>query len=337
MIPCARSAAGEEPVPLFDKPLEELVAYGPALTRESDLDAFWEETLSESAAQPLNALLERVSYPALGCTVYRLDYDGWQGARISAWYLLPDSEGPHPGLIQYHGYSGSKQDVFSYLPWALQGYAILAVDVRGQSGDSNDPSPYPGGHVRGWMTKGIMDPRAYYYRGVYVDCVRALDWLCSRPEVDASRVGVMGMSQGGGLTLAVAALDDRPVLAMPEMPYLCHFRRAVDMAVRLPYLEIPDYLRRWPAREDTVWRTLSYFDNMNLAERITCPVLMTVGLQDDICPPSTVYATYNRIGAPKHMCVYPYHNHEVVQAHWETKLAWAHHYLMGLDTLRRAP
>ncbi|MGI6367154.1 MAG: acetylxylan esterase [Anaerolineae bacterium] len=321
-------------MPRFDMPLEELVNYRPPLTAEPDLDAFWANTLQQAAQQPLNATLEKQDYPALGCTVFKLTYDGWQGSRIAAWYLRPEGDGPFPGLVQYHGYSGSKAEVFGYLPWALQGYALLAVDVRGQSGDSADTFPYPGGHVKGWMTQGILDPEVYYYRGVYVDCIRALDWLCSNGDVDPQRVGVMGMSQGGGLTLAVASLDARPVLAMPEMPYLAHFRRAVDMAMRQPYLEIPDYLRRWPEREATVWRTLSYFDVMNLASRVRCPVLMTVGLQDDICPPSTVYAAYNQIQSPKEIRVYPYHNHEMVQAHWETKLRWAHHHLKGLDTLK---
>lgn len=320
-------------MPLYDKPLEELVLYRPELTRQDDFEAYWRRTLAEGATAPLNPSIERVPYPALGCTVFQVFFDGWRGARICAWYLRPDGPGPFPGLVQYHGYSGAKADVFSLLPWALQGYAVMGVDVRGQAGESTDPHHYPGGHVRGWMTQGITDPESYYYRGVYVDCVRALDWLCSQPEVDAEHVGVMGMSQGGGLALAVAALDKRPALAMPEMPYLCHFRRAVDMAMRYPYVEIPDYLRRWPQREETVWRTLSYCDTMNLAPWITCPVLMTVGLQDDICPPSSVYAAYNWISAPKEMRVYPYHNHEIVQAHWETKLAWAHHYLKGMDTL----
>ncbi|MFO7698275.1 MAG: acetylxylan esterase, partial [Anaerolineae bacterium] len=145
-------------MPLYDKPLEELIAYKPSLTREADFTAFWQTTRHESADQPLDATLEHVPYPVLGCTVYQLTFDGWQGARISAWYLRPLGDGPFPGLVQYHGYSGSKADVFGYLPWALQGYAILAVDVRGQSGDSDDPAPYPGGHVKGWMTQGITDP-----------------------------------------------------------------------------------------------------------------------------------------------------------------------------------
>jgi cephalosporin-C deacetylase len=320
-------------MPLYDKPLEELLVYNPPLTREPDLDAFWSATLAESAQAPLNADVCLTDYPAVGARVYEVMYDGWRGARICGWYIVPDRPGPYPALVQYHGYSGWKQDAHHYLMWALQGYAIFAVDVRGQSGNSSDPADYPGGHVTGWMTMGILDPASYFYRGVYMDCVRAIDFVASREEVDASRLGVMGMSQGGGLTLAAAALDSRPILAMPEMPYLCHYKRAVDMAVRNPYLEISEYIRRWPNRDAQVWRTLSYFDNLNLADRITCPVLMDVGLQDDICPPSTVYATYNRITARKEMRVYRYSNHEVVEAHWEPKLRWAHHYLKGIGSL----
>ena len=319
-------------MPLFDKPLEELVVYDPPLTSEPDFGSFWAETLAESAGAPLNARFEQVDYPALKARVYEVYYDGWRGARICGWYLLPEGDGPFPGLVQYHGYGGSKGEAHAYLMWALQGYAVLTVDVRGQSGNSDDPMAYTGGHVTGWMTHGIMDPQEYYYRGAYMDCVRAVELICSRPEVDARHVGVMGGSQGGALTLAVAALDSRPALAMPDMPYLCHFRRAVDMAVRMPYLEISNYIRRWPKRAGQVWRTLSYFDNMNLASRIACPLLMVVGLQDDICPPSTIYATYHKVAAPKEIKVYPYHNHENVEAHTEDKLRWAHRYLQGVNT-----
>ena len=317
-------------MPLYDKPLAELVTYDPPLTAQPDFDAFWRETLAEAARAPLNVTLREVDYPAVGARVYDLRYDGWRGARIAAWWIVPQGKGPFPALVQYHGYSGSKAEVHPYLIWALQGYAVLAVDVRGQSGDSPDPGPYSSGHVKGWMTQGILDPQEYYYRGVYVDCVRALDVAASRPEVDATRLGVMGVSQGGGLTLAVAALDRRPVVALPEVPYLCHFQRAVDMAVRHPYLEIAEYLMKYPDREEAVWRTLSYFDNLNLAARITCPTLLDVGLQDDICPPSSVYAVYNKICAPKEIKVYRFHNHAAVEAHWVHKLRWAHHYLQGL-------
>jgi len=320
-------------MPLYDKPLEELLVYDPPLTREADFADFWEETLAESNREPLNARIEDLSYPAIGVRVSEAHYDGWRGARISAWYLVPEGDGPFPALVNYHGYGGDRSGVHQYLGWALQGYVVFAVDVRGQSGGSSDPGQYTGGHVRGWMTQGIMDPEEYFYRGAYIDCVRALDLLSFLPKVDKGHIGVMGGSQGGGLTLAVAALDRRPVLAIAEVPYLCHFKRATDMAVRGPYLEIADYLRRWPRRGEQAWRTLSYFDNMNLAPQIRCPVLMDVGLQDDVCPPSSVYAAFNKIAAPKEMKVYPYHNHGRVEDLWEDKLRWVHHYLKGMDTL----
>jgi len=320
-------------MPIYDMPLEELQAYKPPLTRQADFEAFWERTLAEAARAPLNAELVACDYPVLGADLYEAFYDGWRGARICGWFLVPHGKGPFPTLIQYHGYSGNKGEVAPLLIWALQGYAVLAVDVRGQSGRSTDPAAYPEGHIKGYMTAGILDPESYYYRGVYVDCVRAIDLVCARPECDAAHIGLTGVSQGGALSLAVAALDSRPVLTMPEVPYLCHFKRAVDMAAVMPYLEISDYIRVWPKREAQVWRTLSYFDNLNLAPRIRCATLMDVGLLDDCCPPSSIYAAYNRISAPKEIVPYPYHKHEQIGPFWEYKLRWAHHYLKGQATL----
>jgi len=316
-------------LPIFDMSLEELRAYRPPLTCQPDFASFWQETLTLGRQGPLDATFTPYDYPLRNATLYDVRYTGWNGARIAAWYIRPSGPGPFPAVVVYHGYGGSKGHPHHHFVWTLQGYAVLAVDTRGQSGASTDPTPYSSGHVKGWMTAGILDPQEYYYRGAYVDCVRALDVLATRPEVDMAHVALTGMSQGGALTLAVAALDPRPVLAMPEMPYLCHFQRAVDMAMRMPYLEISDYIRAYPEHEAQVWRTLSYFDNMNLAPRVRCPVLMSVGLIDDICPPSSVFAAYNRLECEKEMAVFRYHNHEDVPAHWRTKLAWAGRYLLG--------
>lgn len=314
-------------MPQIDLPLEQLQSYRPEPNPPSDLDAFWQRTVAEAATQPLNVTLEPIDYPVDGLAVSKLYYDGWRGSRICGWFLARAGVRAQPTLVFYHGYSGSKGQVYDYLGWALQGYTVLAVDVRGQSGESTDGASYPGGHATGWMTMGITSPEDYYYRGVYVDCVRALDAVSSRPEADPNRIGVTGVSQGGGLSLAVAALDRRPKLAMPEVPYLCHFRRALDVTNQNPYQEIAVYCNRRPEHYETVFRTLSYFDNLNLADRITCPVLMTVGLQDLICPPSTIYAVYNRIATPKEMRVYPFGAHEAFPTHHEHKLRWARRYL----------
>ena len=320
-------------MPLVDWPLPQLKEYRPPLTREGDFDAFWKQTFDAAAGVPLDVeIVPAEDYPVPELHVSRVYYTGWAGARVCGWWLVPPAWAPgarngrRPTMVFYHGYSGSKGQVDTYLGWALQGYCVLAVDTRGQSGESTDPKAYPGGHATGWMTQGILDPQDYYYRGAYVDCVRALDVACSQPEVDAGRIGLTGGSQGGGLTIAVAALDpqQRAKVAMPDVPYLSHFRRAVDMAAQAPYTEIAVYCRAWPQREEQVFRTLSYFDGMNLAERITCPVLMNVGLQDVICPPSTIFATFNHLGAAeKALRIFPYNGHEGNPSHTVEKLAWA--------------
>jgi cephalosporin-C deacetylase len=315
---------------LFDLPLDELKQYAPPLTRQPDFAEFWQSTLAEAATQPLQPALEPMTYPVPEIRAFAAQYLGWQGAEITGWYLTPQGAGPFPAMIFYHGYQGSKADIYGYLPWVLQGYAVLAVDVRGQPGGSVDSAAYSSGHIKGWLTKGILSEQEYYYRGVYVDSVRALDFLAARPEIDLTRVGLTGFSQGGGLSLAVAALDSRPALTMPGMPFLCHFERPLQLSQAYPYWELADYIRHHPARSERLFRTLSYFDNLNLADGITCPVLCSVGLIDEICPPSTVFAVYNRLTVTKHIGIFPYHGHERPFTHWETELAWANHYLRGM-------
>jgi cephalosporin-C deacetylase len=314
-------------MPTFDIPLEELRGFKPALTRQPDFDGFWRETLDEAATLSLDPTFTRIDYPVRAAEVYDVRYTGWGGARIGGWYLKPSGPGPYPAVTIYHGYSGSRGFPHVHLPWVVAGYAVLAVDVRGQSGVSPDTSTYTSGHMFGWMTQGILDPCEYYYRGVYVDCVRALDALAARPEVDMKRVAVHGISQGGGLTLAVAGLDHRPACAMPDVPYLCHFRRAVDVAEAGPFLEIANYVRQNTDSAEQVFRTVTYFDAMNLAPQIQCPTLMSVALVDKVCPPSTDFAAFNHLTCIKEVRTYPYWEHADIPAHFVHKLEWAEKYL----------
>jgi len=297
-------------MPLVDMPLEELQTYRPPLTRRRDFGAFWTRTLRAAAAQPLRPALEAVAYPARGVRVRRASFDGFEGGRISGWLLEPEGAGRRPALVVYHGYSGRAPTLFHLLPWAGQGLVVLAVDCRGQNGGSTDGAVYPEGHRPGFMTQGILDKEAYYYRYVYADCVRAVDLAASLETVDASRLGVVGTSQGGGLGLAAAALAPKRVrVAAACVPFLCHYRRAVDLAEH-PYREIADYIRAWPDRAEAVFETLSYFDNLNLADRIRARTLVSVGLWDLICPPSTVFAVANHMTCRKELAVYPCTGHE---------------------------
>lgn len=324
-------------MPSIDLPLERLLEYRPELTCPPDFDAFWQATLDEARQRPLDPILEPVKYPVSGADVFRLTYAGFGGDRVHGWYLRPKQERPAPALIVYHGYSGSKMVVHTHLPWVMMRLAVIAVDARGQGGDTGDPAGYSGGSVTGWMTQGILDPADYYYRRVYTDCVRAVDFACSREELDTTRLAVTGGSQGGGLSIAVAGLDPRVILSMPDVPYLCHFQRAIDISAAGPYLELQQYCARFPHHVEAAFRTLAYHDGMNLASRMNPAgrTLWSVGLWDDVCPPSTVYAAYHHCPIPeedgrKQIAVYRFNKHEgggVYQR--ERQIAWLAEQLQG--------
>ncbi|HZZ43147.1 MAG TPA: acetylxylan esterase [Tepidisphaeraceae bacterium] len=307
-------------MPSIDWPLDKMRQYKPDLYREPDFEPFWKSTLAESKAQPLKPELIPYALPSKRVECFEVRYEGFGGGRVAGWYLRPRGSGKFPALMQYHGYSGRGQRPLDVLAIAEQGIAVMTMDTRGQNGLSEDHAAYPGGgHFSGWMTKGIRDPKSYYYRYVYTDAVRAVELLASQPEVDSSRIAATGISQGGGITLAATALSDRLILAMADVPFLCDYRRAIEITPTAPYTELSSFLKSHPAEYDRLIRTLSYCDNLNLAPWITCRTVICNCLWDDVCPPSTIFAAYNHIPAEKSMEIYPYHKHEVPYEHSETR------------------
>jgi cephalosporin-C deacetylase len=297
-------------MPSIDMPLEQMRQYKPSLYREADFESFWDATVQSALAQPLNAeLIPYPGLPTLGVQVYAVRFDGFEGGRLAGWYLRPQRNGRFPGLAVYHGYSGRGTRPLELLQFASQGMCVLSLDTRGQGGQSQDASIGIEGQVAGWMT--------YYYRYVYADALRALELLATREEVDAERLAITGASQGGGITLAVAALSDRPRLALPDIPFLCDFPRGISITAAGPYPEIPHFLRVFPHLYEQSMRTLSYCDTMNLAPWIGCRTVISNCLWDDVCPPSTIFAVYNHIIAEKQVEIYPFHKHDVPGEHRE--------------------
>jgi cephalosporin-C deacetylase len=303
---------------LVDMPLAELKKYKPSQTKKDDFLKFWEETKNISKGQPLNAEIIKIDYTIKDIEAYKLFYDGFGGARICGHYLVPKKNGPHPVILWLHGYGSNKGEIDFYLKWVLLGYAVMAIDVRGQNGESVDNKTYPAPSAIGYMTKGIFSKEDYYYRGVYMDCVRAIDFLATRKEIDLSRLCVTGASQGGGLALSTAALDLRPKLVIAEIPYLCHYERAIEWAEEaknITYLEFIPIIKKYPERIEDMIDTLSYFDNLNLCSWINARTVISVAMKDLCCPPSTIFAVYNNIDSEKHIETMPFYEHN-----WETML-----------------
>lgn len=304
-------------MPHFDFPLDQLVTYRPAEQAPADFDAFWTRTLAESDAFPVDATFVRVEDPSYVLVdVYDVTYRGYGGQPVKGWFIEPAGNTARlPTLVTFIGYGGGRGLPVDHLIPAVAGFAHFVMDTRGQGstwgpGDTPDEAG-SGPQTPGFMTRGIGSPDTYYYRRVFTDAVRAIAAAASHAHVDAARIGLTGGSQGGGIAIAAAGLaKDRVKILMPDVPFLCHFRRAVPMLDTAPYNEISTYCKVHRGSSARVFATLAYFDGMFFSERVTARSLYSVGLMDNICPPSTVYAAYNRVTAPKEMRVWDYNNHE---------------------------
>ncbi|WP_139905777.1 acetylxylan esterase [Clostridium thermarum] len=313
---------------LFDLPIEELREYKPELTKEKDFDDFWEGILAESDKYPLNDEVKPAAYPIDTIKVYDIYFDGFRNSRIHGRLVLPkgaSAENKVPVVVYYHGYNWNNLVISHAFKFTVMGYGCLMMDVRGQDVESPDHNHYGNGGACGWMTKGILDHNNYYYLYAFMDSVRAIEFIKTREEIDVNKIAVEGGSQGGGLSLAVGALSKDVKVVMADIPYLCHFRRSVRLSTEGPYNEIYHYFKIHDSlhrTEDQVYRTLSYFDGMNLATRIKAKTLISVGLEDTVCPPSTCFAAYNHINAEKEIRVYPEYAHGGFTAHEEEKIAF---------------
>ncbi len=306
---------------LFDMPLEKLEAYEGTNPRPDDFDAFWERSLEEMRALDAAVELRPAEFQTPFADGFDLFFTGVGGARVHAKFLRPKGvEAPHPAVLIFHGYSGSAGDWSDKLGFAAMGYSVAALDCRGQGGLSEDPGGVVGNTLRGHIIRGLDGPPDnMLFRQIFLDTAQLADIVMAMPEVDATRVGVTGGSQGGGLALACAALVPDIALAAPVFPFLCDYRRVweIDQA-RDAYAELQDYFRRFDPlheREEDVFRKLGYIDVQHLAPRIRARVLMAVGLMDTICPPSTQFAAYNKISSQKSLRLYPDFGHEGLPGH----------------------
>src|SRR5215510_5508150 len=282
------------------------VDYHSTVQKPDDFDAFWGGVQQQAAAISLEPEMIPDPLRTSGAVeVFQVFYTSLDSVRIAAWYCRPTQRAERtPAVLLLPGYQADPP-----IPkeWARKGYIALSVAPRGKLRSHRQFNPgYPN-----LITYNIVDRHTYAYRGFYVDAWRGMDFLLSRPEVEPSRIGVTGSSQGGGLTITTAAMRSEVRAAAAGAPYLCGFMDAISLTHTYPYEEINDFLRTHPDSRRTVEETVAYFDGLNFADKITCPIIVNIGLQDNVCPPETGYALFNRIGATdKQLYTYEGHGHD---------------------------
>lgn len=296
----------------IDKKIKEWEQYYPPQTARPDLEVYWRETLKTFAAKPLNGRRTEVETPLAGMTVYDVTYEGFDDTPIHGWLLLPAGapEEKLPCVVVYHGYSGSRGYPEQHSQWVLMGFAVFAIDIRGQGGATGNLLEQSFGMTKGWITQGLLYKDKSYYKAITIDSLKAVEWVKAQPEIDGSRLAVTGGSQGGGLALIVGALSADPALIVANIPNMCHMDLGLLNSTG-SLTEAARFVHFYPDQLETVLETLSYFDLLNLGEWIQAPVLVSVGLKDTVCLPETVFAAYNRIRSPKQLEVYPFAGHEV--------------------------
>jgi cephalosporin-C deacetylase len=299
-----------------DLPLAELRSYAPEVAEPADFDAFWAGELSAARARPVDPRFTKVDTAIRHAEVFDVTFAGYGGDPIKGWYFVPH-EAATPGavVVEYIGYGGGRGDPFDWLPWSCAGYPHLVMDTRGQGGtwrgaDTPDPSDHGAPSTPGFLTRGIAGPRTYYYTRLFIDAARAVDAARAHPAAGGLPLVTTGVSQGGGLAIVAAHLAGDVVAAMPEVPFLAHPRRALEVTGSRPFSELAEYCAVHRDRVEQVFATLSYVDVVNHAKRARSPALFSVGLADDITPPSTVFAAYNNYAGDKDIMVYEFNGHE---------------------------
>jgi cephalosporin-C deacetylase len=318
---------------LFDMPFEKLKEYKGVNPKPADFDAYWKKALAEMrAVDPQIEIIPDAEFQVPFATCSHLGFTGVGGARIHAKLLQPKNAGKkHPAVLQFHGYSANCGDWGDKLGYAAAGFTVAALDCRGQGGLSEDTGGVKGNTHRGQIIRGLDDaPEKLLFRQIYLDTAQLAKIVMEMPNVDEKRVGAFGGSQGGGLTLACAALEPRIKRIAPMYPFLSDYRRVWNMdQAKDAYAELKDFFRRHDPqhkREEEIFTRLGYIDIQHLVPRIKAEVMMGVGLMDTICPPSTQFAAYNKIRSNKSLEIYPDFGHEGLPEFWDKSFQ----FMMGM-------
>ncbi|MEN9022244.1 MAG: acetylxylan esterase [Verrucomicrobiales bacterium] len=283
-----------------------------------DLRAFWDKTIAELATvAPQYKVEPSPKWSTEQTDCYLVEMRSLGDVRIRGWFEVPKSPGPHPVLLRVPGYTQGMMPSKS-----IPDMAVFSLNIRGHGNSTDDEPAYQWWGPGDYLLRGLDDPQKFFYRGAIMDCLRGVDFVASRPEIDTKRIAITGGSQGGMLSFATAALDKRIALSAPDIPFIPDSMKAFKMT-SWPGMVIRHWLGRDPKNTwELASATFSYVDPKNLAGWIDCPVFMGVGLQDNAAPAPAAFAAYNQLRSPKEYRVYPEAGHSTPPEHGVAKIAW---------------
>ncbi|MDZ5252517.1 acetylxylan esterase [Clostridium sp. LIBA-8841] len=303
-------------MPMLDMSLEKLYEYKGVSPLPKDFDEFWDKQLKELDNLDVKVEMKKADFQSPIAECYDLYFNSIDGAKIYAKFMKPKGvKGKMPALLEFHGYQGRSTDWSNKLHYVASGMCVISMDCRGQAGLSEDVGGVKGITVKGHIVRGLVEGREkLLFKNIFLDTVVLARIIMNMECVDEDRVITTGGSQGGALSLACAALENRIKGVYAYYPFLCDYKRVWFMDLGG---EAYDELKRYfkfidpnHENEEYVFNTLGYIDIKNMAHRIKGKVNMAIGLMDDICPPSTQFAAYNNILCEKELVLYPDYGHE---------------------------
>lgn len=304
-------------MPVLDMPVKELEKYMGSSPKPADFDEFWEKSLEEMNSVDPQVTLTESEFKCKGAKCYDMYFTGVHGARVYAKFMRPENvQGKIPAVLMFHGYSGDSGAWRDKLGFVLSGCAVFALDCRGQGGKSEDVGGVCGNTLHGHIIRGLENdsPDKLLFRDIFLDTAELAKIAMDMDIIDEENVYATGGSQGGALTIACAALEPRIKKACTTYPFLSDYKRVWDMDMdERAYAELKEYFRHFDPRherENEIFTKLGYIDVQYLAPRIKAETIMFTGLLDDVCPPSTQYASYNRMTCKKKHILYPDFGHE---------------------------
>ena len=283
----------------------------PSLPPPDDFDAFWADQKKKLAASKMEPTLTPIDSPTKGVECFDLQIPCPGGRPVSAYFARPAAAKPKslPAVLYTHG-AGYRT---SSLPNAAYGaeQGMLSVDLNALGAPNGKPDQFYAdlatGELKNYPAIGIESRDTYFFLGMYLRLLRALDFLAAQPEWDGRNLFVSGSSQGGGQAIVAAGLDPRVTAIAASVPAMCDLTGpAAGRPAGWPN-KVPLITGKMDPKLSEVAR---YFDAMNFAPRAKADAVFIVGLIDNTCPASSVYAAFNACAGKKEMVVRPAMGHQ---------------------------